>query len=171
MKNINSKNNIVSTQMQNETILDDDFNAYSATTHDIEIIVEPTYLEHQSSDDDDHYVWAYHVKMINHSDKTVQLHARHWRVSDAHGNLQEIRGAGVVGEYPILNPGQSYEYTSGTPLDTESGIMDGHYVFSDGYDDKNNPTLDSDKTFNVKIPAFPLEIPKNDVVNTHRTYH
>lgn len=171
MKNLNAKHMTISNPTQDDTVMDDDYNAYRATTHDIEIIVETTFLEQQSSPEDDHFVWAYHIKMINHGKKTVQLHARHWRLSDANGMIQEVRGAGVVGEYPILNPKESYEYTSGTPLGTNSGIMDGHYVFSDGYNDKNEPTLDSDKTFNVTIPAFPLEIPENGAVNSYKIFH
>jgi ApaG protein len=122
---------------------------YSATTRAIKVTVKPFYLEDQSSPPDDHYVWAYHVRIENHGSETVQLRRRHWRITDALGRLQEVKGAGVVGEQPILNPGEAYEYTSGTPLPTPSGIMVGNYEME----------TKAGESFAVAIPAFSLDSP------------
>ena len=100
---------------------------YLAVTRDIKVVVRPFYLEDQSSPTENHYVWAYHVEIENEGADTVQLRARHWQITDAMGRVQEVRGPGVVGEQPVLAPGESYEYTSGTPLETPSGIMAGTY--------------------------------------------
>ena len=122
---------------------------YSEVTRSIRVTVEPVYLEEQSSPGDNHYVWAYHVQIENRGDDTVQLLTRHWRITDSLGRVQEVRGAGVVGEQPVLKPGQSFEYTSGTPLNTPSGIMLGSYEMEcpDG------------ERFNVAIPPFSLDSP------------
>ena len=122
---------------------------YSATTRAIKVTVKPFFLEDQSSPPDDHYVWAYHVRIENHGSETVQLRRRHWRITDALGRLQEVKGAGVVGEQPILNPGEAYEYTSGTPLPTPSGIMVGNYEME----------TKAGESFAVAIPAFSLDSP------------
>lgn len=122
---------------------------YHATTRQIHISVEPTYLEDQSSPVDGHYVWAYHVSIENDGQETVQLVTRHWRITDSMGRLQEVRGAGVVGEQPVLEPGESFEYTSGTPLPTPSGIMAGSYGMR---------TLDGG-SFDAEVPAFSLDSP------------
>src|SRR5258708_28676667 len=98
---------------------------YSETTRSIKVTVKPFYLEDQSSPTDNHYVWAYHVRIENHGGETVQLRRRHWRITDGLGPVQEVRGPGVVGEQPVLAPGESYRYTSGTPLHTASGIIAG----------------------------------------------
>src|SRR5690349_22802887 len=87
---------------------------YSETTRSIKVTVKPFYLEDQSSPGDNHYVWAYHVRIENHGGETVQLRRRHWRITDGLGRVQEVRGPGVVGEQPVLQPGGTYEYTSGT---------------------------------------------------------
>ena len=100
---------------------------YTATTRAIRVTVKPAYLEDQSSPSDDHYVWAYHVVIENMGTESVQLLTRHWQITDGMGRLQEVRSAGVVGEQPHLPPGESFEYTSGTPLPTPSGIMVGSY--------------------------------------------
>ncbi|MFM7344473.1 MAG: Co2+/Mg2+ efflux protein ApaG [Tagaea sp.] len=122
---------------------------YSATTRDIKVTVKPVFLEDQSSPAENHYVWAYHVRIENLGARTVRLRARHWKITDAFGRLQEVKGAGVVGEQPLLEPGQSFEYTSGTPLGTPSGIMSGTYMME---------TADGAR-FDVAIPAFSLDSP------------
>jgi ApaG protein len=122
---------------------------YSATTRDIKVTVKPVFLEDQSSPAENHYVWAYHVRIENLGSRTVRLRARHWKITDAFGRLQEVKGAGVVGEQPLLEPGQSFEYTSGTPLGTPSGIMSGTYMME---------TADGAR-FDVAIPAFSLDSP------------
>ncbi|CAD7043033.1 MULTISPECIES: Co2+/Mg2+ efflux protein ApaG [Pseudorhizobium] len=122
---------------------------YRARTCDIEVVVEPYYLEEQSSPEDSRYVWAYHIVIENHSDQAVRLTHRYWHITDQNGLVDEVEGPGVVGEQPRLLPGDSYEYSSGCPLDTPSGIMFGHYRMED----------DEGKAFNVEIPAFSLDSP------------
>jgi ApaG protein len=126
---------------------------YSHTSQDIRITVEPYYLDDQSSPSDDHYVWAYHVKIENVGEATVQLINRYWRITDANGQIQEVRGSGVVGEQPVLDPGESFEYTSGTPLGTPSGIMVGTYEME----------TQNGERFDVEIPAFSLDSPHQPV--------
>ncbi len=122
---------------------------YTQKTKNISVTVTPIYLEDQSEPDEDHYVWAYHVKIENDSLETVQLRSRHWRITDAKGLMQEVRGSGVVGEQPVLEPGESFEYTSGTPLNAPSGIMVGSYEMQ----------TDEGDTIEVDIPAFSLDSP------------
>src|SRR5579859_7184770 len=100
---------------------------YTTTTRNIQVTVVPVYLEEQSLPDDEHYVWAYTIQLENLGTETVQLINRYWRITDAHGHVQEVQGPGVVGEQPVLNPGGSYQYTSGAALHTPSGLMGGHY--------------------------------------------
>jgi ApaG protein len=126
---------------------------YSQTTRSITVTVRPYYLDEQSSPSDSHFVWAYHVRIENHGGETVQLRHRHWQITDAQGRTQEVRGAGVVGEQPVLRPGETFEYTSGTPLPTPSGIMMGSYQM-EGADGG---------TFDVAIPAFSLDSPHETV--------
>lgn len=90
---------------------------YEAKTRDIKVTVEPSYLENQSSPLEDHYVWAYHIRIENTGAETVQLRTRHWRITDAAGRTEEVQGPGVVGEQPVLTPGESFEYSSGAPLE------------------------------------------------------
>ena len=122
---------------------------YEETTRTIRVMVEPVYLDDQSSPSDDHYVWAYHVRIENLGRETVQLRTRHWRITDANGRIHEVRGDGVVGEQPVLHPGEAFEYTSGTPLATPSGIMVGDYAMESETGEK----------FTVAIPAFSLDSP------------
>lgn len=122
---------------------------YVMITRDIRVMVQPTYLDEQSSPDENYYVWAYRVRIENHGGDQVQLLNRYWRITDSLGRVQEVRGPGVVGEQPVLEPGDSYEYTSGTPLSTPSGIMVGRYEMEnrDG------------ESFEIDIPAFSLDSP------------
>jgi len=122
---------------------------YSATTRDITVTVKTYFLDDQSSPADNHFVWAYKVKIENNGSSTVQLLRRHWSITDAIGRVQEVKGAGVVGEQPVLKPGDSYEYTSGTPLPTPSGIMHGTYQMEG----------EGGELFDIKIPAFSLDSP------------
>src|SRR4051812_21339876 len=126
---------------------------YSEVTRGIRVTVQPAYLEEQSSPDENHFVWLYHVRIENLGSETVQLRTRHWRITDGLGRLQEVRGPGVVGEQPTLGPGESYEYTSGTPLPTPSGIMVGSYQMETSTGD----------AFDVAIPAFSLDSPHQHV--------
>ena len=124
-------------------------NTYAETTRAITITVEPYYLDEQSEPSEGHFVWAYHVRIENNGEKTVKLMTRHWHITDSLGNVQEVRGDGVIGEQPVLTPGESFEYTSGTPLTTPSGIMAGSYRME----------TDDGKSFDVVIPAFSLDSP------------
>ncbi len=126
---------------------------YSETTHSIRVTVKPMYLEEQSSPLEHHYVWAYHVQIENLGEQSVQLLTRHWQITDSMGRVQEVRGAGVVGEQPVLGPGDSFEYTSGTPLPTPSGIMLGTYEMESSSGDR----------FDVTIPPFSLDSPHQSV--------
>ncbi len=130
---------------------------YEKTTGGIRVTVRPIYLEDQSSPTDDRYVWAYQVNIENHGAETVQLLSRYWHITDARGHIQEVRGAGVVGEQPTLGPGERFEYTSGCPLPTPSGMMVGRYqmVCRDG------PR--SGESFEIDIPAFSLDSPHEAV--------
>ena len=120
---------------------------YRTVTRDIEVQVTPRFLSERSSPENGYFFWAYTIEITNCGADTVQLKTRHWKITDAHGRLQEVRGAGVVGETPVLEPGKSFEYTSGVPLPTSSGFMAGTYgmVTSNG------------ERFEVEIPAFSLD--------------
>ena len=122
---------------------------YQKETRAIEITVKPFYLEEQSEPDDSHFVFAYHIRIRNNGRKTVQLLNRYWQITDGRGRTQEVRGAGVVGEQPVLQPGEAVEYTSGCPLNTSTGIMVGSYQME---------TQDGER-FDVDIPAFSLDSP------------
>jgi ApaG protein len=123
--------------------------AYSETSRAIRVSVQPEYLTDQSAPAENHFVWAYHVDIRNEGEETVQLRARYWRITDSLGRVQEVRGAGVVGEQPVLRPGQSFRYSSGTPLKAPSGIMEGYYEMHS----------DSGERFEVRVPAFSLDCP------------
>ncbi|MBI1774163.1 MAG: Co2+/Mg2+ efflux protein ApaG [Proteobacteria bacterium] len=122
---------------------------YAEVTKSIKVTVRPIYLEDHSSPADNKYVWAYHVRIENQGARTVQLRNRHWRITDAKGRTNEVRGPGVIGEEPVLKPGEAFEYTSGVPLPTPSGIMVGTYEMEAETGDR----------FNVAIPAFSLDSP------------
>ena len=122
---------------------------YQKETRAIEITVKPFYLEEQSEPDDSHFVFAYHIRIQNNGGDVVQLLNRYWQITDGRGRMQEVRGPGVVGEQPVLRPGEAFEYTSGCPLNTATGIMVGTYEME---------TLDGER-FDVDIPAFSLDAP------------
>jgi ApaG protein len=123
---------------------------YSRTTRGIRVTVRPFYLEEQSSPDEGRYVWAYRVEIANEGGVTVQLTHRSWSITDAKGRVQKVHGPGVVGEQPVLGPGESFEYTSGAPLPTPSGFMEGLY---------HMVVPDTGETFDAAIPAFSLDSP------------
>ncbi len=122
---------------------------YTKTTKKISITVNPYFLEDQSEPDDQHYVWAYQVTIDNQSKERVQLINRYWKIIDSNGTKQEVSGQGGVGEQPVLNPGEKFEYTSGTPLSTPSGFMEGYYEME---------TIEGVK-FEAYIPQFSLDSP------------
>ncbi|TAJ97591.1 MAG: Co2+/Mg2+ efflux protein ApaG [Reyranella sp.] len=122
---------------------------YKATTRAIQVTVEPQYLPDQSEPEKSQYVWAYTVRIRNGGDVAVQLRSRHWKITDGLGRLQEVKGPGVVGKTPLLRPGEVFEYTSGTPLSTPSGIMGGTYQMVD----------EAGVKFDIEIPTFSLDAP------------
>ena len=126
---------------------------YRATTHDIEISVYPQFLPDRSSPEESSYFWAYTIEITNRRSEPVQLRTRYRQITDGIGRVQEVRGAGVVGEQPVIAPGEAYEYNSGTPLATPSGIMRGSYQMETGAGER----------FDVRVPAFSLDSPHQSV--------
>jgi ApaG protein len=122
---------------------------YSAVTRQVEVSVSPEFLPQESSPERGTYFWAYTVEITNHGEDAVQLIDRYWSITDGRGRLQEVKGPGVVGEQPLLRPGETFRYTSGCPLETPDGIMVGHYGMVDELGER----------FEVAIPAFPLDSP------------
>lgn len=122
---------------------------YRAVTRQIEVIVEPNFLPERSSAEDGRFFWAYTIVIVNSGAETVQLKTRYWIITDGAGRSQEVRGEGVVGEQPVLEPGERFEYTSGVPLQTPSGFMSGSYQM----------VTESGEPFEIDIPAFSLDSP------------
>jgi ApaG protein len=122
---------------------------YRAVTRDIQVTVTPHYLADKSSPDHDRYFWSYTIEIRNLGRVTVQLKTRHWKITDGLGHVQEVRGPGVVGEQPVLKPGERYEYTSGVPLNTPSGLMAGSYQM----------VAENGERFDAEVPAFSLDSP------------
>jgi ApaG protein len=127
---------------------------YTAITRGIAVSVEPAYLEANSSPGSSQYFWAYCVTIENQGLETVQLKSRHWMITNARGELTEVKGPGVVGEQPVLKPGESYAYTSGAPLNTPSGMMGGAYQMES----------ESGEQFDIEIPTFSLDRPNDSVL-------
>ncbi|HMG86048.1 MAG TPA: Co2+/Mg2+ efflux protein ApaG [Terracidiphilus sp.] len=122
---------------------------YTANTRGIAVSVEPTYLETRSSPDTSEYFWAYRVIIENQGRETVHLLSRHWMITNARGELTEVKGPGVVGEQPVLKPGESFEYSSAAPLNTPSGMMGGAYQMES----------ENGELFDIEIPTFSLDRP------------
>jgi ApaG protein len=120
---------------------------YRATTRNIEVTVTPKFLADRSAPDKGQFFWAYTIEISNNGGETVQLKTRYWHITDGSGRVQEVRGAGVVGEEPVIAPGKSFEYTSGVPLPTPSGFMAGRYGM----------VTESGERFDIEIPAFSLD--------------
>jgi len=121
---------------------------YEETTRDIRVVVEPSFLEDQSDPDRNKYLWAYRISIENRSRESVQLMSRHWKITDARGQVREVHGPGVVGEQPVIAPGECFEYTSGAPLETPSGFMQGSYTMRGLAGE-----------FDIGIPLFSLDSP------------
>ena len=129
---------------------------YQAVTRGIRVSVLPQYLEHESDPDENRYFWAYTITIENEGRETVRLHTRYWKITDETGHVEEVRGPGVVGQTPTLKPGEQFQYTSGCPLPTPSGIMAGSFPMTNEDGDK----------FDVAVPAFSLDSPEGKrVVN------
>ena len=124
---------------------------YSKTTNGVTVTVTPYFLDDQSSTQESHFVWAYQVNIKNAGHSSIKLNHRNWLIIDANGKVINVQGEGVVGEFPTIEPGQSFEYTSGTPLKTNNGIMQGFYLVSQ----------DNGEKLKIDIPAFSLDSPYN----------
>ncbi|MGB3740183.1 MAG: Co2+/Mg2+ efflux protein ApaG [Pontixanthobacter sp.] len=122
---------------------------HAAHTDGITVRVSVNFLADQSQPAARKWFWMYHIRIENGSDRQVQLRTRHWRITDGRGMVNHVDGEGVVGETPVLKPGQTHDYVSGCPLDTPSGSMEGFYTFSD----------DAGEPLEVRIPYFPLSAP------------
>jgi ApaG protein len=127
---------------------------YRTVTRQIEVKVTPRFLPDRSSPENGYFFWSYTILLTNQGNETVQLKTRYWRITDAQGRLQEVRGDGVVGEEPVLKPGENYEYTSGVPLPTPSGFMTGSYGM----------VTQQGEAFDIEIPAFSLDTPQAERV-------
>ncbi|MBN9669320.1 Co2+/Mg2+ efflux protein ApaG [Roseibium aggregatum] len=123
--------------------------SYSATTDGIEVSVEPFYMDDESSPENGEFIWAYMVEIHNGGTGPVQLKTRHWQITDGLGRMEEVRGEGVVGEQPVIEPGETFEYSSHCRLTTDSGIMAGSYSMED----------EAGALIEVAIPAFSLDLP------------
>lgn len=122
---------------------------YRATTRHIQVTATPRFVAERSDPDQNRFFWAYTIEVVNRGSETVQLKHRHWTITDARGHVEEVHGAGVVGEEPVLPPGGRFESTSGVPLGTPTGFMSGSY----------DMLTETGETFAVEIPAFSLDAP------------
>ena len=123
---------------------------YRAVTRDIEVSVEPYYLEEQSDPEDSRYVWGYRIVIANHSAVPVRLMHRYWHITDQNGQVDEVHGPGVIGEQPRLRPGEDFRYTSGVMLGTDHGTMQGHY----------DMVADDGTEFAAPVAPFVLAVPR-----------
>ncbi len=124
--------------------------AMNETKHQVQVAVRTTYLPAQSAPDQNRYVFAYTITITNAGSMSAKLVTRHWVITDANNRIQEVHGEGVVGEQPYLSPGMSFEYTSGTVLETPVGVMHGSYQM----------IADDGTSFDAEIPAFTLSTPR-----------
>jgi len=124
---------------------------YSKTTNGVKVTVTPYFLDDQSSPQEGHFVWAYQVNITNFGNSSIKLNHRNWLIIDANGKVMNVQGDGVVGEFPVIRPGETFEYTSGTPLKTSNGIMQGFYLVSQ----------DNGEKIKIDIPTFSLDSPYN----------
>ena len=122
---------------------------YSAKTDGFRVEVEPFFLESHSDRSENEYVWAYRVRIANEDGPPARLVSRHWEITDGNGRTETVDGPGVVGQMPLLPPGESFEYHSACPLGTPSGMMHGHYEM----------VRDDGTSFNIEVPGFSLDIP------------
>ncbi len=127
---------------------------YMSTTRQIRVSVEPIWLEDHSNPGENRYVWAYQVEIKNLGGEPVQLRSRHWIITDGKGNVEHVRGPGVVGKQPRIEPGELFEYTSGSTLKTPSGFMGGTYRMN----------TDLGEVFDIEIPTFSLDSPHERVL-------
>lgn len=119
-------------------------------TRGIRVRVRPRHLAEQSEPARQHWLFAYHITVVNEGRDTVQLMSRHWVITNGEGKVEEVRGAGVVGQQPVLKPGEEFQYTSGCPLDTPVGTMHGEFTLVN---------VASGESFEAKIEPFRLAVP------------
>ncbi len=117
--------------------------------YQIDVNVKTNYIEEQSDSENNRYIFSYTIRMTNNGEIGSKLISRHWIITDAMGNTQEVKGMGVIGEHPHLEPGESFEYTSGTVMETPVGSMEGSYQMK----------ADDETMFDAQIPAFSLSTP------------
>jgi ApaG protein len=122
---------------------------YSAITRDVEIVASPAYAPDRSAPEEGRFFWTYTIEIVNRGAIKVQLIERFWKITDGTGRVETVHGPGVVGETPVLDPGDTYRYTSGCALNTTSGIMSGSYRMVDA----------NGAAFDVEIPTFSLDTP------------
>lgn len=122
---------------------------FESRTRDIVVRASPDYLAHESDHENGRHAWAYTIEIENLGTKPVRLMQRRWIITDAHGLTREVRGDGVVGQQPLIEPGARFTYTSSAALPTATGMMYGAYTMTD-----------ADGAFEAAIPAFPLEAPQ-----------
>ena len=121
----------------------------------IEIFIQSEYLENQSAPDDNYYAFSYHVQIQNSSSEVVQLLNRQWMIMDASGQVREVKGDGVIGEQPVIQPGKSHFYSSWSVIATPVGCMQGKYGMRIIEDENTNTNVD----FYADIPIFTLAVP------------
>jgi ApaG protein len=129
---------------------------YRSKTREIQVTVEPSFIDDESAPDENRFFWAYRIEIANMGPEVVRLRSRYWKITDGRGRVEEVHGAGVVGKQPVLKPGETFVYTSGCPLSTSSGIMVGTYQMQN----------EEGEMFSIAIPAFSLDLP-----DSPRTVH
>lgn len=128
---------------------------YSSFEHNIQINVWPEFIDNKLNNSEDVFIWAYHIRIENKNIDSIKLLSRYWKIFDEKGNIQEVKGDGVIGEQPIIAPNSNYQYSSGVHLKYPSGIMTGKYIMK---------KIDDDSIFEVKIPTFSLDVPGSQLV-------
>jgi ApaG protein len=123
---------------------------FEQETSGLMVRVQPRFLPEESAPEENRYVWAYTIEIENRSAETVQLLSRFWRITDANGHTQEVRGPGVVGEQPVIKPGGAFTYTSACPLAAPSGVMQGAYSMQ---------RIEDGGSFDIVVPLFALDSP------------
>lgn len=123
---------------------------YEQETDGLLVRVAPQFLPEESDPDEGRFVWAYTIEIENRSAEPVQLKSRYWRITDAKGVTQEVRGEGVIGQQPVIGPGESFRYTSAAPLGEPSGLMMGAYSMV---------RVEDGEAFDIAVPAFALDSP------------
>lgn len=122
---------------------------FSQTTYNIEVKVQPSFIDHQSDHEEQLYVWAYQVEIANRSHESIVVRSRHWKIVNARGEMAEVHGEGVIGKQPVIPPGESWSYISYTNLSSASGVMYGAY----------DCERSNGEVISVGIPVFSLDSP------------